>query len=58
MRQLGIINSFIDDIWLADTEPAFIAGDLSVDKYDAGEYAAMLRILDAWYPRSLGHPYT
>jgi endonuclease/exonuclease/phosphatase family metal-dependent hydrolase len=58
MRQLGIIKSFIDDRGLSGTEPVFIAGDLNVDKYDAGEYPAMLRILDAWYPQPLGHPYT
>jgi endonuclease/exonuclease/phosphatase family metal-dependent hydrolase len=58
MRQLGIIKSFIDDLELAATESVFIAGDLNVDKYDTGEYAAMLRVLDAWYPRPLGHPYT
>jgi endonuclease/exonuclease/phosphatase family metal-dependent hydrolase len=58
MRQLGIIKSFIDDLGLSDTEPVFIAGDLNVDKYDAGEYASMLHVLDAWSPRPLGHPYT
>ncbi|MDQ3565209.1 MAG: sphingomyelin phosphodiesterase [Pseudomonadota bacterium] len=58
MRQLGIIKSFIDGRGLSDTEPVFIAGDLNVNKYDAGEYAAMLRILDAWYPQPFGHPYT
>lgn len=58
MQQLGIIKSFIDERGLSGTEPVFIAGDLNVDKYDAVEYAAMLRILDAWCPRPLGHPYT
>jgi hypothetical protein len=58
MRQLGMIKSFIDDRGLSGTEPVFIAGDLNVDKYDEDEYAAMLCILDAWYPQSLGHPYT
>ncbi|HEX8873362.1 MAG TPA: sphingomyelin phosphodiesterase [Nitrosospira sp.] len=58
MQQLGIIKSFIDSRGIAGTEPVFIAGDLNVDKHDADEYAAMLRVLDAWYPRPSGHPYT
>ncbi|HET7060696.1 MAG TPA: sphingomyelin phosphodiesterase [Nitrosospira sp.] len=58
MQQLGIIKSFVDDIGPSGTEPVFIAGDLNVDKYDAVEYAAMLRILDAWHPKPSGHPYT
>jgi endonuclease/exonuclease/phosphatase family metal-dependent hydrolase len=58
MRQLGVIKSFIDDLGLPGAEPVFIAGDLNVDKYDTGEYAAMLRVLDAWHPRPLGHSYT
>jgi hypothetical protein len=45
MQQLGIIKAFIDDRRLLDTQPVFIAGDLNVDKYDAGEYVGMLRIL-------------
>ena len=58
MQQFGIIKEFIDSRGAPDTEPVFIAGDLNVDKYDAGEFDAMLRILDAWYPRPFGHPYT
>jgi endonuclease/exonuclease/phosphatase family metal-dependent hydrolase len=58
MQQLGIIKSFIDDRGLTSTEPVFIAGDLNVDKHDGVEYDAMLRILDAWCPHPLGHPYT
>lgn len=58
MQQLGIIKSFIDSRGISATEPVFIAGDLNVDKYDTGEYAVMLRVLDAWYPRPFGHPYT
>lgn len=58
MQQLGIIKSFIDEIGPPGAETLFIAGDLNVDKYDAVEYAAMLRILDAWHPKPSGHPYT
>jgi endonuclease/exonuclease/phosphatase family metal-dependent hydrolase len=58
MQQLGIIRSFIDDHAPPSAEPVFIAGDLNVDKYDDGEYAAMLGVLQAWDPRPLGHPYT
>jgi endonuclease/exonuclease/phosphatase family metal-dependent hydrolase len=58
MRQFGVIKDFIDSRRLSDTEPVFIAGDLNVDKYDSGEFDEMLRILDAWYPRPFGHPYT
>ncbi len=57
-RQFGIIKDFIDSCSLPETEPVFIAGDLNVDKYDAGEFGAMLNILDAWCPRSFGHRYT
>jgi endonuclease/exonuclease/phosphatase family metal-dependent hydrolase len=57
-QQFGIIRDFIDSRRPPDTEPVFIAGDLNVDKYDAGEFGAMLSILDAWYPRPFGHPYT
>jgi len=58
LRQFGIIKAFIDGRAIPDSEAVFIAGDLNVDKYDAGEYAAMLRILDAWYPVPFGHRYT
>jgi endonuclease/exonuclease/phosphatase family metal-dependent hydrolase len=58
LRQLGIIKAFIDSRAIPDSEAVFIAGDLNVDKYDAGEYTAMLRILDAWYPLPFGHRYT
>ena len=57
-RQFGIIKAFIDSMRLPDTEPVFIAGDLNVNKYDAREYTAMLRTLDAWQPRQFGHPYS
>jgi len=57
-QQFGIIKDFIDSLGAPDTEPVFIAGDLNVDKYDASEFGAMLSILDAWYPRPFGHPYT
>jgi endonuclease/exonuclease/phosphatase family metal-dependent hydrolase len=58
LRQLGIVKAFIDSRAIPDSEPVFIAGDLNVDKYDAGEYAAMLRILDAWHPVPFGYRYT
>lgn len=57
-QQFRIIKRFMDALSIPDTEPVIIAGDFNVDKYNEEEFKAMLSILDASYPRSLGHPYT